>query len=175
MYNPNDFSSVLRANKLVEGKYHKMPYTNLTSLKSLLAKYMSFSFGKNIPIPSIIVIHVPNKGLKDWRTIYENVAGFADAFGVQRIVANATEHQVTRKAVFSTRSVSLAKDAVQFRICETSDYYYSAERNGYSHDERQVASSTLDLSFKIGRRQLEPPFFRREKFIMGCVRSRPRQ
>ena len=135
---------------------------------------MSFSFGENIPIPSIIVIHVPNKGLKDWRTIYENVAGFAEAFGVQRIVANSTEHQVTRKAVFSTRSVSLAKDAVQFRICETSDYY-SAEHRGYNAGERQVASSTLDLSFKIGRRQLEPPFFSREKIIMGCVRSRLRQ
>merc|ERR1712071_502868 len=135
-------------------QYHKMAYSETfvngpASLQAIIAEHMNmFTSGcSKIPIPSIIVIHVPKGGLKNWSAIYKIVSEFAAIFKVQRVVANSTEDHETKDLVCSTRSLSLPTDAVQFRIIETTDC---------CSDEREVASLTLDLALKIYRCQEKP-------------------
>ena len=151
IYKTENFKDLSKqADFLVKDKYYKMAYEDLASLNSTITEYVtnmkngSLTRKLQIPIPSILVIHVPRSGMANWNVIYDAVCKFAAELKIRRIVANSTEHQETNDMICTSRLTSLPTEPVQFRICETVDF---------CSDEREAASSTLILALKTARCQ----------------------
>ena len=151
IYKTEDFKDLSKqADFLVKDKYYKLAYEDLAGLQASFKDYTTNCKNGNltrklqVPIPSILVIHVPKNGLSQWNVIFEEVSKFAAGLKISRIMANSTEHQDTNDLVYTSRLTSLPTEPVQLRICDTVDF---------CSDEREAASSTLIVALKTARCQ----------------------